>query len=562
MVAHLLRLPVLIGYLIAGIVVGPHTPGFIADESVVGMTAELGIVMLMFAVGVQFSLDELRHVRRTALTVGGTLFAGSLLLGILLALAFRWGVYGGVFLGCALFMSSTAVMLKVLDEKGELGTRHGAIILGVLVVQDLTFVLMVVLLPALAGLGTNGMASLGTVGVELLKAVGFVGGVLVLAMRVVPFLLERVARNASRELFLLTTICLCLLTAYVAEMMGLGLALGAFMAGLVISESPYAHEVFAQIRPLRDVFSSLFFVSVGMLLEPQFLVSHGVLIGSVTIAILLGKPLITYWGMHLRGYPLRVSLLVSLGLAQIGEFSFILAQIGASRNLVSEEVSRVILSSALLTLLCAPFLFQSAAPLYRILSRNPLLRKRRVSEAEGGSEDEEEVPHTTERLLQNHVLILGYGRVGRYVSDALRKQEIPHLVVDYDANALLRLENTGVRTLYGDVTAEPVLLQTRPQRARLAVVALPEVMTTQMSVEALRKIAPNLPIVVRVHRGDDIPRLRKAGADAVVHAEFEAGTEMIRQGLARLEVPDTEIEHYIEAVRQHRYRYEEKHETV
>ncbi|GAB4463525.1 MAG: cation:proton antiporter [Armatimonadaceae bacterium] len=554
--AQLLRLPVLIGYLVAGIAVGPHTPGFIADEGVVSATAELGIVLLMFAVGVQFSLEELRHARKTALTVSGALFAGTLTFGILVGLLFQWGIFGGIFLGCALFLSSTAVVLRMLDERGELGTTHGSIMLGVLIVQDLSFVLMVLLLPAFAELNSNGIMALQSLGVALLKAVAFLGVSLLLATRLVPALLERIARNASRELFLVAAVCLCLLTAFVAEKIGLGLALGAFMAGLVISESPYAHEVFSQVRPLRDVFSSLFFVSVGMLLDPAFMLSAALPVAVVAGAILIGKPVFTWLGMFCIKARGRTTLLVSLGLAQIGEFSFVLAQIGAERGLVDESISRIILSAALITLLCTPFWYQSAAPLYFWANHRPMLRSW-LFPVDRHTETEPPAHEASGSVLQEHVVVVGYGRVGRYVSDALRNEKIAHVVVDYDANLLSRLKDSGVRVIYGDATAETVLRQTRPQRARLAIVALPEAVTSQMVVEELRKEAPNLPIVVRVHRGVDIPRMRKAGATEVVHAEFEAGTEMIRQGLTRLNIAPDEIRSYIGTLRQHRYRHEE-----
>ncbi len=554
--AQALRLPVLIGYLLAGIAVGPHTPGFIADERTVRIVADLGITLLMFAVGVQFSLEELHHIRKTALTIGGALLAGSLVLGLLLAWSFGWGAFGGLFLGCALFLSSTAVMMRILDERGELGTTHGGIILGVLVVQDLSFVLMVVLLPVLATLGTQGAAGFGNVFLALLKAGIFLAVTLLLATKLVPAFLERLTRTGSRELFLVAVVCLCLVTALVADKIGLGLALGAFLAGLVIAESPYANEVFAQVRPLRDVFSSLFFVSVGMLLDPAYVAANWVTILLVSLAIIIGKPLVTFLAMHNTGHPVRTSLLVSLGLAQIGEFSFLLASVGEPAGSLPPDVGRVILSSALISLLLAPFIYRSAAPLYRWINRAPILHnwlitRQPIKERVGES-------HNPENLPPDHVIILGYGRIGRYVSDALRIREIPHVVVDYDSMTFNRLEGTSVPIIFGDVTAESLLRQTRPHRASLAIVALPEAVTSEMAVRLLKQLAPELPVIVRLHRGADIPRLRAAGADAVIHAEFEAATEIIRQGLHRLKVEDNEIDAYLETVRQRRYRHEEE----
>ncbi len=321
LVARALRLPVLTGYLLAGVLIGPHTPGFIADGRVVLGVANLGVALLMFAVGVQFSLDELKHVRRTALIAGGTQIVGTILLGILIGLAFGWGLYGGTFLGCALALSSTAVMLKVLEERGELGSAHGGVMLGILVVQDLSLILMVVLLPAFAAFSSDGAAALAGVGTALLKALLFLLVTLLLATRGVPALLDRAARTGSRELFLLMVVSMCLIASFAAERLGLGIALGAFLAGIVVSESSYSHEVFSQVRPLRDVFASLFFVSVGMLLDPAFLAANWPLVATVVIAIVVGKALLVMLPLYRLGWHGRTVVVSGLGLAQIGEFS-------------------------------------------------------------------------------------------------------------------------------------------------------------------------------------------------------------------------------------------------
>lgn len=547
-VARLLRLPLLVGYLLAGIVVGPHTPGIIANEEAVHNVATLGVALLMFVVGTHLSLKELAAVRRIALIGGGGQILGTILLGFLLGLALGWGVYGGLFLGCALSLSSTAVMMRVLEERGELGTGHGTAMMGVLVVQDLAVVVMVALLPSLATLTSEGPQALLGIGLSLLKAGVSVSLALVLAMRWVPALLGRVARLGSQELFLLVVVCICLAAGYLAQLAGLSLELGAFLAGLVMSESDYAHEVFNQVRPLRDLFASLFFVSVGMLLDPAFVLRNWVPVVAVVLAILIGKALITGAAVYAAGVHGRTAVLAGLGLAQIGEFSFVLTGIGDQRGLIPREMSGVILAAALITILLTPFVFGAADRLYARLNRNPRLSRllnRPPAEQLRPAEAEEQPAR---------VVILGSGRVGRYVSDALRAMGVPHRVVDYDANAVERLRGAGVTVLYGDATSEVVLKQAHPEQAELAVVALPEAATTEMAVCALKRLAPHLPIVARVHRGIDIPRIREAGADAVIHAEFEAGTEMIRQGLDRLGFPDPQVDDYIEQVREIRYR--------
>ncbi len=548
--ARKLGLPVLVGYLVAGIVVGPHTPGWFADEEAVRMLANLGVALLVFAVGVQFSLRQLLEVRRVALVAGGVQIAATIVLGFFLGLAFGWGVYGGFFLGCALAHSSTAVMMRILEERGELGTGHGAAMLSVSIVQDLSLVVMVALLPSLAELAAKGPDILLEVALSVLRAVGAVGIALLLALRVVPGILNRMAATGSRELFILVVVAICLLAAYAAQLAGLSLAIGAFLAGMVISESDFAHEVFSQVRPLRDVFASLFFVSIGMLLNPAFVLSHGLEIGAVVATILVGKTLVSAVPIFLVGCHGRTALLAGLGLAQIGEFSYILAAVGIERNLIPAEMSSVILTASLITILLSPFLFGAGDRLYQRLNALPALSRRL------NRPPHSEPPASERAEIRPRVIILGGGRVGRYASEALRAHNVPHVVVDYDAAAIDWMRARGVPVVYGDATSQVVLEQAHPETAELAMVALPEAAITEMVVRLLKRLAPSVTVVARVHRGVDIPRIRQAGADAVIHAEFEAGTEMIRQGLDRLDIPSPRLEEYLDRMRQRRYAEE------
>lgn len=547
--ARILRLPLLVGYLAAGIAVGPHTPGMAADTEAVHEVAKLGVALLMFAVGVQFHLEDMLKVRRIAL-VGGTLqIGGTILLGWLVGLALGWGHYGGLFLGCALALSSTAVMMRILEEKGELGTSHGTAMLGILVVQDLAVVIMVALLPSLAQIGAQGVTALGGLAVSLLRAALLVTLALILARKWVPALLERAARFNSQELFLIVVVCLCIGAAYLAQLGGLSLEIGAFLAGLIVSESDFAHEVFSQIRPVRDIFASLFFVSVGMLLEPSFLVRHAPAVAAVVLVIVLGKGLLSSVSIFTLGAHGRTAIFAGLGLAQIGEFSFVLASIGTERGLIPQQESGVILSAALVTILLAPFVYGSARPLYQWLNSIgsvSLMLNREPGKAWEGADD----------APPPRVLLLGCGRVGKHVSQALSTRGIPHVVVDFDAAVVARLRGVGVPVVYGDATSPPVIARALEDSVELAIVALPEASMTPIAVRELRRLRPSLPIVARVHRGIYIPRVRAAGADEVVHAEFEAATEMIRHGLTRLGEPETETEEYIREIRGVRYRRE------
>lgn len=549
LLARALRLPVLVGYLLAGVAVGPYTPGVFARPQAVGMVAHLGAALLMFAVGVQFSLKELGVVRRTALLGGSAQILATILLGILIGRAFGWSLYVSLFLGCALSLSSTAVMMRTLEERGELGTTHGKVMLGINIVQDLSVVLMVALLPALAYLKTDGSGALAAVGMAVVRAGLFIGATLLFAMRIVPRILHFVARTGSHELFLLVVVCICLSAALLAHIAGLSLELGAFLAGVVVSESEYAHTVLAQVRPLRDVFASLFFVSVGMLLNPAFVTENWEAVTAVVLTIVLGKSLLSALAVYALGWHGRTAILAGLGLGQIGEFSFVLTTIGGSQGLIPASIASIILSAALVTILLTPFIYQAAGPLYARLNQIPALSRRlnRQERAEPVTPAEEP-----------RVIVLGGGRVGGYVSDALRAKGVPHTVVEYDTTAAARLREHGVPVIYGDASSPTVLEQAHPEVAELAIVALPEEATTEMAIRALKEIAPNLTVVARVHTGAAIPTMHTAGADAVVQAEFEAGTEMIRQSLDRLGFADQEVDAYIEGVRQERYRREEE----
>jgi CPA2 family monovalent cation:H+ antiporter-2 len=373
--ARAMRLPVLIGYLVAGVFIGPHTPGVIASPEIVHAVAKLGVALLMFTVGVHFSLDRLKSVRRVALLGGGLQIAGTVALGVLLGLALGWGLYGGLFLGCAISLSSTAVMTKLLEERGEEGSPHGEALLAVLIAQDLCVVVMTPLLPALSDVARHGVSAAKALAGAALSGGLLLALILLLAMRVVPALMKRMTGMGSPELFLLTGLGICLAAALAAERAGIGLELGAFLAGLVISETDYAHELFAQIRPLRDVFAALFFVSIGMLLNPSFLRLHWVAVAAVVAAIVFGKALISALAVRAAGRPGRTAVIAGLGLAQIGEFSFVLASIGSARGLIPGEISGVILSAALISLVLAPFLFSAAFPLAARLDAAPALSR-------------------------------------------------------------------------------------------------------------------------------------------------------------------------------------------
>jgi CPA2 family monovalent cation:H+ antiporter-2 len=386
------------------------------------------------------------------------------------------------------------------------------------------------------------------VGLSILRAVALVAAALLLASRGVPWLLDRAARAGSQELFLLVVVCVCLGAAYLAQISGLSLELGAFLAGLVISESDYAQEVFSQIRPLRDLFASLFFVSIGMLLEPDVVLRYAPAVAAVVATIVLGKAILAVGAIFISGAHGRTAVLAGLGLAQIGEFSFVLASVGTERKLIPAFEAGVILAAALISILLTPFVYGLAPKLYCAASRVPALARVLNRRPESGPPTGE----GTQDLAR--AIILGCGRVGKHVSHALSTRGEPHVVVDYDADVVERLRGLGVAVVYGDATSEVVLKEALGPEVELAVVALPEASMAAIAVRALKRLNPDLPIIARVHRGESIPRVRDAGADEVVHAEFEAATAIIRYGLNRLGVPEEETDAHLHSIRAQRYR--------
>lgn len=546
--ARAFRLPILVGYLIAGVAIGPYTPGFIADESTILRLANVGVALLMFAVGVQLSLKELHGIRRTAIVGGISQIAGTIAIGIPLGRALGWGTYGGLFLGCTVALSSTAVMMSILEERGDLGTAHGTVMMGILLVQDLAVMPMAILLPALAH--TGGGQPIVT---ELVGAVGKAALLtvvaLLLASRLVPPLLERVASLGSRELLLLAVVSLCLVAGGLADILGLGMALGAFMAGIVISESDYAHETLSLIRPVRDVFASVFFVSIGMLLNPRDVIHQWPTVLAVVLAIMLVKAGLLAAILRLLGWNGRVAITTGLGLAQIGEFSFVLATMGKALHIIPDRMVGAIYASALVTIMAAPFLLRAAPFVYRVFLRVPHPGGQRGIAAAIWAPDGTQ--------FSNHCIVIGSGRIGRYVSDALLFRSIPQVIVDYDTTAIQKRRERNLPVIYGDATSSEVLRIASPTAARLAVVSLPDQLSTETVVRLLKQMAPDVPVIARVHSGGNMQRIHQAGASAVIHAEFEASVEMIRETLVRLPVVREEVEAYLESLRAERYAQQE-----
>jgi CPA2 family monovalent cation:H+ antiporter-2 len=534
LIAARLRLPVIVGYLLAGVAVGPFTPGFIADVHLAPQLAEIGVILLMFGVGIHFSLHELLAVRSIAIPGAVGQSFGATALAVMLALWWGWSFGAGLVLGLALSVASTVVLLRALMERQVLDSNPGRVAVGWLIVEDLFTVLALVLLPSVAsqlgGQPASGAVEAGTGNplVDLALALGKVAVLVALMFavgaRVVPWLLERTARTGSPELFTLAVLALALGIAYAsAAVFGVSFALGAFLAGLVVGESDLSHQAAADNLPLRDAFSVLFFVSVGMLFDPAFLLGHPGHILAVVLLIVVGKPLLAFLIVLLLRHPLHTGLVVAAALGQIGEFSFILAGLGRSLGLLPDEGYSLILAGALISITLNPLLFRAVEPIERRLAARRPTR--------------EPAPDTRRRLPRNHAILCGYGRVGSLVGRALEARGVPYVVIEQERGQVEALEKRGILALHGDGGDRALLEQVNLPAAQLLVVAIPDPLATRHIVEEARQRNPDLPIIARTHSQEEYAHLQDRQVEAVL-AEREAGLAMERLALERLEVPD------------------------
>ncbi len=546
-VARRLGLPTIVGYLLAGIAIGPFTPGFVGDTKTISQLAELGVIFLMFGVGLHFSLKDLWKVR--AIAIPGALGQMTLatLLGVALSQTWGWSIPAGIVLGLAVSIASTVVLLRGLMDHGLLNTPHGQAAVGWLVLEDLATVLILVLMPSLAS--TSGPFDWQQLGLTLLKAGIFIVLVLFLGTRLIPWLLLRIAHTRSRELFILSTLTISLGTALgAAEIFGVSLALGAFIAGVVVSESPLSHQVGADLVPFREAFAVLFFVSIGMLVDPAYLLANIGPVLALTALIVLGKPLITFLLGLVFPWSVRTGLVVAAGLSQIGEFSFILGQAGMKLGILRPEEYSLILAGALLSITLNPLMFRAVTPVERWLKRFPWLWKfldRSIKLAEP------EAAHLT-----GHVVIVGYGRVGQHIANLLDRMQIPFLVVEADSTRIEALTRRGIQTLYGDAANSEVLNHAGLGQARALVVAGPDESSSGLVVAAARDLAPKLPIIARATTMEGVHHLTQLGARHVIHPELEGGLEIVRYTLLQLGFPLQEIDRYKDAVRQDQYDLE------
>ncbi|MDO9166174.1 MAG: YbaL family putative K(+) efflux transporter [Rhodoferax sp.] len=540
--AERVKVPALVGYLVAGILIGPATPGFVADVHIASQLSEIGVMLLMFGVGLHFSLKDLLAVKRIAVPGAVVQMGLATALGMALAWWWGWGLGGGLIFGLSLSCASTVVLLKALEARGVLDSMNGRIAVGWLVVEDLATVLVLVLLPPLAGVlgSSTGLVADArplwiTIGQTLLQVSAFIALMLIVGRRLLPWMLWQVARTGSRELFTLAVIATAIGIAYGASaLFSVSFALGAFFAGTVMRESEYSHRAAQESLPLRDAFSVLFFVSVGMLFDPAILIEQPLRVLGVIAIIILGKSLAAAILVIGFRYPLNTALTVAASLAQIGEFSFILAGLGLSLGLLPVEGMSLVLAGALISIALNPFLFAAIEPLRRWVLKHSEMARR----LEQRQDPYAELPMSTDRkYLEGQVVLVGYGRVGRRIAKALDARGIPYLVAEQNRELVEGLRHEGLVAVSGNAADPAVLIQAHIADAAMLVVATPDTLDARQMAETARKLNPNIEVVLRTHSEDESLLLRTEGIGMVFYGEEELAKGMTSHILDRFAPP-------------------------
>ncbi len=517
--ANRLKLSPLVGYLIAGVAVGPFTPGFVADQALANQLSELGVMLLMFGVGLHFSLDDLLEVKAIAIPGALAQIAVATLMGWGLGWAMGWSPINGFVFGLALSVASTVVLLRALEERRLLDTKRGKIAVGWLIVEDLAMVLALVLLPALAqvlGDGSNAAGSeseggiLAAIGITLFKVSAFVAVMLIFGKRAIPWVLERIARTGSRELFTLSVLAIALGVAFAsAKLFDVSFALGAFFAGMLLNGSELSHKAANDSLPLRDAFAVLFFVSVGMLFDPHILIEHPWQVLATLLIIVLGKSAAAFFIVRAFGHPTGTALTISASLAQIGEFSFILAGLGLSLKILPQTGHDLILAGALLSIVLNPFLFAW------------LDRREARQQAAAPAPVVPELPPGPPIDTDGHAIVIGYGRVGSQLAEVLRQRGVPVLVIDDNIDHVREAHAAGIPAIRGSAAADKVLAEAHPETARIAILAIPQPLEAGEALAKLRAINPSLTLLARAHSDAEVRHLLEHGADGAVLAERE-----------------------------------------
>ena len=539
MVARRIGLPVILGYLIGGIVIGPYGLEYVNNVEEVETLATIGVVLLMFTLGIEFSLKTVRQIGKVAILGGSAQIIVTIGLGLALGQLLGWSFTESWAFGFLIALSSTIIVLKTLVERGELGSAHGRIMIGILLIQDLSVVPMMVILTSI---GEADTMLLSEVGWDVAKKFIFLVIVLVMGVWGLPWIMKVVVGGRSRELFLLAVVSLCLGAAFGADYVGLSVAVGAFLAGLIVSESDYAHQALADIRPLRDIFATLFFVSLGMLADPEFVLDNPVDVAIVVVVIMLGKFIITSFIARIFGYGVKTSLFVGSGLFQIGEFTFVLAALALELDIITDDIYSITLAAAFITILFTPFSMSLSSTLY-----HRVIQKDSMSKFVAKSLDPEVMYNGMP--LTNHVVICGYGQVARNLGSVLERRGFSYLIIDIDPRVIEMAREKGIPCVYGDASNPEILNRAALQKAKVMVITFPDPVSARLTTSNARAINHRLDIVARVHRDEDTEILQRLGVSELVRPELEAGLEIIRHTLHRFGLTMQEIQYIVNTLR-------------
>ena len=537
--ARVLRFPVLLGYLVVGMIIGPHALELVGDADTVRTLAEFGVILLLFAVGIEISFRDLRQLGKVVVLGGVAQVLGVVGLGYVIGVQLGWSYQQAIVFGFVASLSSTMVVLKTLSDRGELRSVHGRVITGILLIQDLAFIPMIAILPALSDEGGSVLADLG---LGILKAAVVLGVIVLLGAKAIPWLLHRVAHLGSREIFIMGVVAITFATSAITQTVELSAALGAFIAGLLLSESDFGQRALSEVVPLRDTFSALFFVSLGMLTDLGFLVDNFLLVLMVVALVVVLKSAITAGLTRALGYLLNTALLAGLGMVQIGEFSFILMDSATTLGIVDQDFLSLMVVSTVVTMALTPWVMAGGSRAIVMLSRWViLLRPYRL----GSDAAEEGTPH-----LRNHVIVCGLGRVGSLVTQALDEYQLPFIVIDLDPHAVVRCRRRGHYVINGSSSSETVLEAAGIKSAQMMVISTADPASAWVTAQHALQLNPDLDIVARVHWREEGERLRRLGVREVVWPEKEAGLEMVRHSLHLYLIDNSEVDLLVDRLRE------------
>lgn len=533
-----LRQPLILGYIIAGVLIGPNLGNLIySDIHEIEKLAEIGVALLLFGLGLEFSLSELKPVRKIALI--GTPIQMLLCIGygMLIGHFTGLGLIHSIWLGGVMSLSSTMVILKTLENQGWMGTLSSRVMIGMLIVQDLAVIPLMIILPQM----NDPQAGLPVLGFAALKAAIFLTVMILIGTRVIPRIMDYVARSNSREMFLIVSTALGLGVGYATYLVGLSFAFGAFIVGLVISESDHSHRILSDILPLRDIFGILFFASVGMLFDPSFLITNWQMVLILVLAILLGKGVIFAGISRLFGYGNVVPLATALGMNQIGEFSFVLAGVGLKSESITPDFYTLILSTTIITMIVTPLFSSMTSPVYTWhKKRRPQVKMETKNLPQDG--------------LANHIIVVGAGHIGLYIADILKSLNVPFVIVEIDYHRVEDAQLNSHPIIFGDISQSVVLEAARIESARLLLLTTPVSMTAQAMIPEVRQLNPKIDIVIRCENSDNMKNLHDQGVYQIVNPEYEAGLEFTRQALLHLDMPVGEIQNFTDKVRHDLYQ--------